>query len=1088
MKTYLFEKLRLRHKIIIPLILVMILLFTIIIIVTISALKKTNDYNTDKLIEFKIKEVNNSIEQISNTALYIASISSEMKVVKDAYVEYYKTGDLENASKIIAKQFTGINKMILKSSGHEARIHFHLPPAISFCRCWSEVRGDDVSSFRKTILKVSKEHSFVKGIETGRGGFVIRGVAPIFSETGEYFGSVEAFFNINTLLQKIDRKADEDFAIFMNTDLLKIATNFLENTSTNIHDSKQIVNNFILVDKTDKFNIENVVKHELNLNVIGNNNFQYDNYKYAVIPLKNINNEVEGIGILQIDISTQQDAMKRIIIFEIIVFIILLIIVVFLLSNLSNRFVIKRIISTDLLLQKLSKGELIGESKVCNKDEICSMQASLNKLNRNISKNINFAIEIGKGNFNTGYQILSDTDLLGGALIRMQNNLIQYSEETKTALEKSIQSEENFKTLSNLTFEGILIHNNGVVIDVNLSFEKIFAYKLDEIIGKNIIDLLFPSSYHNIILENIRKNLVLPYEVEGIRKNGSVFPVEIEAKSFKNNEGEEFRVTAIRDISLRKKAEAEIEKLSTAVEQSANTIVITDIECNIEYVNPKFTKLTGYTAQEVLGKNPRILNAGTLERDYFVQMWKTISAGEIWEGEFHNKKKNGEYFWEQVTITPIKDNRGKITNYLAIKEDITLRKKAKKKLQKQNEEYASLNEKYKVINEELLFAKEKAEESNQLKTEFIHNMSHEIRTPMNGILGFSSLLDKPNLTLEKRNQYINIIQNSGHQLMRIIDDILEISRLGTKQVKIIESKICLNDLLLEQFSIFDIKAKENKIPLYLKKELSDKDSTILTDSTKLNKILSNLLENALKYTNEGYIELGYKLLSDTEPIQIQIYVKDTGIGIKLESLKTIFERFSQEEKELSKNVGGLGLGLSIAKENAELLGGKITVQSKKGEGSTFFITIPFKHINFGIEGSNSGNSKAVEMKKQNDFTILIVEDEEINFLYLETLLENISLNIKILHAKHGKEAVEICMINHKIDFVFMDLKMPIMSGYEATRKIKEFKPNMPIIAQTAYSTKEKKEQAFAAGCDDFISKPISEEALTEIVSKYLFVK
>jgi len=285
-----------------------------------------------------------------------------------------------------------------------------------------------------------------------------------------------------------------------------------------------------------------------------------------------------------------------------------------------------------------------------------------------------------------------------------------------------------------------------------------------------------------------------------------------------------------------------------------------------------------------------------------------------------------------------------------------------------------------ITEKKLVIAKEKAEESNRLKTEFINNMSHEIRTPMNGILGFSEFLSMPDLTETKRNQYITIIQNSGNQLMRIIDDILEISKLGTKQVKISENKICLNDLLLEQFSIFDIKAKENKIPLYLKKGLTDKESTILIDETKLNKILSNLLENALKFTNKGFVEFGYKpVKTHGRASQLEIYVKDTGIGVKPESHKIIFDRFSQEEKELSKNVGGLGLGLSIANENAELLGGNITLKSKKGEGATFFITIPYKPV--CIEGKQVELSliseKKLPLKNEKSLTnintVLIVE-------------------------------------------------------------------------------------------------------------------
>ncbi len=383
----------------------------------------------------------------------------------------------------------------------------------------------------------------------------------------------------------------------------------------------------------------------------------------------------------------------------------------------------------------------------------------------------------------------------------------------------------------------------------------------------------------------------------------------------------------------------------------------------------------------------------------------------------------------------------------------------------------------KLMEYELIRSKEKAVESDKLKTEFINNMSHEIRTPMNGILGFSSFLNNPNLSDVKRKHYVSIIQNSGNQLMRIIDDILEISKLGTKQVKIIEQEVCLNDLLLEHFSIFDIKAKENKTPLYFNKGLSDIDSTIITDKTKLNKILSNLLENALKFTTVGFIEIGYALKNN----KIEIYIKDTGIGIKKEKQQTIFDRFSQEEKSLEKNVGGLGLGLSIAKENAELLGGKITLESEKGSGSTFFVTIPYKTVYL-----NTDNSKSLSNVDQEKFTVLIVEDEEVNYLYIDTLLSDENeINFNTIHAKNGQEAFDICKVNNNIDFVLMDMKMPIMNGFEATKLIKEMRPELPIIAQTAYSTDSDKGRAFSAGCDDFISKPISEATLNGVMKKYL---
>ena len=428
---------------------------------------------------------------------------------------------------------------------------------------------------------------------------------------------------------------------------------------------------------------------------------------------------------------------------------------------------------------------------------------------------------------------------------------------------------------------------------------------------------------------------------------------------------------------------------------------------------------------------------------------------------------------------------------------LNLSKKQMRDLLNLNEEYETINEELKQSNTQLLVSQKKAEESDQLKTEFFNNMSHEIRTPLNGILGFSKFLDKENLSEDKRKYYISIIQNSGNQLMRIIDDILEISQLGTKQVKIHEKEVLLNDLLLEQFSIFDIKAKAQKIPLYLKKGLSDKESIILTDETKLNKILGNLLENALKFTNEGFIEFGYTLVetrrgvsqsADTELSDnkhIEIYVKDTGIGIKSESQKKIFDRFSQEEKGLSRKSGGLGLGLSIAKENAELLGGTITLESEKGKGTTFFVTIPYKSVQKQVDATTLSHQINKNMPKPEQYTILIVEDEEVNYLYIDTLLEDFELNLNTLHAKHGKEAIEMCKENSKIDLVLMDMKMPIMNGFEATKLIKEFRPNLPIVAQTAYSISSDRNKAFLAGCNDFISKPIKEEILEDIIVKCL---
>ncbi len=395
--------------------------------------------------------------------------------------------------------------------------------------------------------------------------------------------------------------------------------------------------------------------------------------------------------------------------------------------------------------------------------------------------------------------------------------------------------------------------------------------------------------------------------------------------------------------------------------------------------------------------------------------------------------------------------------------------------------YFYLKFKIKQKTQELQIAKDNAEESNRIKTNFIQNISHEIRTPMNGIMGFSELLRSNCLTPEERKEYAEIIVNSGKDLIKSVENILEISTLETKQNKVRFVETNLKEVLLDLISQYAPKAESKNLSLSLENKISDQQNIILTDTVKLYKIVSNLIDNAIKFTYEGTIIIFSYLVGDS----IIISIKDSGIGIKQKDQQIIFHSFSQSEKEISKNFGGLGLGLAIAKKNADLIGGQISFKSKEGEGSTFSLKIPHTSMQNDTKLYPDIDQKIVKPEKH---IILIAEDGEVNFLFLKTLLTKMKdFEFTIHRAKNGKEAVEICEANHTVDLVLMDIKMPVMDGYVATKHIKNIRPDLPVVAQTAYSTEEDIERALAAGCDDFVAKPVDRKLLRPILDKYFAI-
>jgi signal transduction histidine kinase/CheY-like chemotaxis protein len=437
------------------------------------------------------------------------------------------------------------------------------------------------------------------------------------------------------------------------------------------------------------------------------------------------------------------------------------------------------------------------------------------------------------------------------------------------------------------------------------------------------------------------------------------------------------------------------------------------------------------------------------------ELWETISSGKIWRGEFHNKKKNGELFWESASVSPILNEKGKIINYIKVAEDITEKK---------------------ITEKELIEAKEKAEESNRLKSAFLANMSHEIRTPMNGILGFTNLLLEPDLGDDTKEEFIGIINKSGERMLKTVNDIIEISKVEAGIVEVNKSIIDLVEISKNLMNFFKFQAQQKGLMLSF--YCDDMSLLIQTDESKLVSILTNLIRNAIKYTDYGEIQVNCLKKKD----YIQFSVKDTGIGVPENRLTAIFNRFEQADIEDTRAYEGSGLGLAITKSYVEMLGGKIWVESVVGKGSEFYFTLPnlteiTKPTFSDIPEKNDTNDGFSQRIK-----ILVVDDDKNSADLLKVYLKQVANTI--LYANSGQKAIEFCKNNPDIDLVLMDIKMHAINGLDATKEIRKFNKEVSIIAQSAYALSGDKEKAIEAGCNDYITKPIRKDKLLALIQNY----
>ncbi len=508
-------------------------------------------------------------------------------------------------------------------------------------------------------------------------------------------------------------------------------------------------------------------------------------------------------------------------------------------------------------------------------------------------------------------------------------------------------------------------------------------------------------------------------------------------------------------------AQKQSRTLSEAVGHSPVSVIITDPDGIIEYVNPRFCEISGYEALEVIGQKPSILKSGAHDREFYRELWTTIRSGREWRGEFLNRKKNGEFLWELASISSVKNESGEILHFVSVKEDITERK---------------------MMEEELRRAKEKAEESDQLKTAFLANLSHEIRTPMNAISGFSELIGSFDIDENARKEYTSIIKSNVSLLSALIDDIIDFSKLESG-IMSIENVACdIGSIFseLETYYRHEIRKLGKSVELIFHYEACSRFD-FYSDPVRFRQILSNLIGNAIKFTDEGHIEVG---CLNAEKGMVTFYVRDTGIGIPEDKFNLIFERFRQADGSATRKYGGTGLGLAISKGLVEVMGGKIWLDSAPGKGSTFYFTLSHEKLDHeGRDLSGQRDKPAVHIPDWSGHTFLVAEDNESNFLVLKAGLRNTGATI--LWVRTGTDAISLCRDNDDIDLILMDVQMPDMDGLEATRSIKKSHPHMPVIAQTAFSMPEDIEKIIDAGCDDFVSKPIQFKLLIRKIEKHI---
>jgi PAS domain S-box-containing protein len=634
----------------------------------------------------------------------------------------------------------------------------------------------------------------------------------------------------------------------------------------------------------------------------------------------------------------------------------------------------------------------------------------------------------------------------------------------------------------------------GVITYVNEGFTNISGFSKDELIGQDhriVNSGLHSKTFWMNMWKTISQGKIWRADVRNKTKDGTFYWVDTFVMPFSDDDGKVQEFLSIRsDITTRKQQEENIIELNRSLMDFQQALTDSSIVSRadragrITFVNENFVKISGYSQEELVGENHRVVNSGHHPKSFWSEMWRTISGGKIWRGDVKNKAKDGTFYWVDTFVMPFLDENNRIKEYLSVRNDITSRKQSEK---------------------ELRISRERAEKANKAKSEFLANMSHEIRTPLNGVIGFTELLAKTSLD-DTQNQYVALVNQSANNLLDIVNNVLDFSKIEAGKIEISNEPTDLHTLCKQVVAMIGPLAMQKNIALlFFYDDLLPRVVSI--DPVRFKQILANLLGNAIKFTEQGEIELKveasvatFGTIGSNDNSAFRFSVRDTGIGIREENFKKIFNSFSQEDASVTKRYGGTGLGLSISNKLLQLMGSRLQLSSQLGKGSTFYFDVLLSHraasapnvrekdaSNVIVRNERSDNVQQLADKK---LRILVAEDNIINMSLVKAIIGNISAAMSIIEARDGKQAIRLFQ-EEKPDIVFMDIQMPEMNGYEATTQIRELEAGhvrskrTPIIALTAGATPEEHEKSMHAGMDDFITKPIEENAIEKVLLKLI---